>query len=189
MQGLFHFLDRFQKLSDVEKQKIKSVCSVIKMNKNEIIEATDSIATKLYFLQSGVVRIFYYKDGIDVTEFFAFEGNLVARVQSILTKKRSAKSIQMLEAGELVAIDAAQFFQLCNDSRSIERLYRLILEDSYLSVVDRVESIQFNSVQERYTALLEHHELFQKVPLKYIASYLGITQVSLSRIRAKYREV
>lgn len=187
MQALFDYFEQFQKLSDGDKQAIAETCSLKQVKKNEMIETVGSSSKTIYFLKTGIARIFYYKDGIDVTEFFALSGNLVARVKSLLTKKTSSKAIQMLADGELIAINATRFFQLFDNFPTIERLFRLILEASYLEVVERLESIQFHSAKERYADLLEEMEIIQKVPLKYVASYLGITQVSLSRIRANHQ--
>lgn len=186
MQLLFDFFQQFQKLSDADKLAIDSTCSVIKVEKQQIIEPVGSTSKTLYFLKSGIVRIFYYKDGLEVTEFFAFAGDLVARVKSMLTQQTSSKAIQMLEAGELIAIDMPSFLHLFEKHPNIERLFRLLLEDVLVKAVDRIESIQFHSAAERYAAIMEEQKLIQKVQLKYIASFLGITQVSLSRIRANY---
>ncbi len=184
MKELFDYFGQLIKLSETEIAAIQKTCSIKKGSKQEIIEAIGSTANAIYFLRSGVVRTFYYKDGIEVTEYFALAGDLVARVKSLLTNKPSAKAIQLLEDGELIAINATQFFELFKTYPNIERLYLLLLEASYIAVVERVENIQFHSAKERYAALILKEELMQKVPLKYIASYLGITQVSLSRIRA-----
>ena len=115
---------------------------------------------------------------------FAFENNLVARVESLFRGLPSNKGIQILEDAEIVAINAAALFQLYDNFPDIERLARKITEAAYVESVNRLESIQFHSADERYKALLEEDpNILQRVPLKYIASYLGITQVSLSRIR------
>lgn len=184
MQTLFDYFEQFQKLSDADKQAIRTTCSIKKRDKQELVETIGSTANTIYFLKTGIARIYYYKDGVEVTEFFALAGNLVARVQSLLTHKTSSKAIQMLTAGELIAINATQFFQLFDTFPTIERLFRLLLQAAYLESVERIESIQFHTAKERYAALLTEMEIIQQVPLKYIASYLGITQVSLSRIRA-----
>jgi CRP-like cAMP-binding protein len=70
----------------------------------------------------------------------------------------------------------------------IERLFRKIIEQAYVHAVNRMEAIQFHAAEERYAQLLEDKpDLVKRIPLKHIASYLGITQVSLSRIRAAIR--
>jgi len=85
-----------------------------------------------------------------------------------------------------VAINSAQLFQLYDNHPDIERLFRKIFENAYVVTVNRIESLQFHSAEERYNNLLHlSKNIIKRVPLKYIASYLGITQVSLSRIRAK----
>lgn len=184
IQPLLNHFEQFQKLSEKDRDAIGAICSIKQVQKLEVIESVGSTSNTIYFLKSGLARIYYYKEEIEITEFFALTGNLIARVQSLLTNTPSYKAIQMLEPGELIAINATQFFQLFDHSPKIERLFRLLLQASYLDTVERIESIQFHSAKERYAALQNQTEIIQKVPLKYIASYLGITQVSLSRIRA-----
>ena len=84
-----------------------------------------------------------------------------------------------------MAIDAIALFKLYDKFPEIERLFRKIFEAGHVDTVNRIEGIQFHTAEERYKALLnEANDVLKKVPLKYAASYLGITQVSLSRIRA-----
>jgi CRP-like cAMP-binding protein len=106
-------------------------------------------------------------------------------VESLFTGKPSRKAIQVLEDAEIVAINANQLFKLYDSFPEIERLFRKIFEAAYVQTVNRIEGMQFHSAEERYNALLsEAPNVLMRVPLKYVASYLGITQVSLSRIRA-----
>lgn len=87
----------------------------------------------------------------------------------------------------MVAINANQLFKLYDTFPEIERLFRKIFEVAYVETVNRIEGMQFHSAEERYNALLnEAPNVLMRVPLKYVASYLGITQVSLSRIRAQH---
>jgi len=107
------------------------------------------------------------------------------RVESLFAQRPSQKGIQIIETAEIIAINATKLFALYDQYSAIERLFRKIFEQGYVETVNRLESLQFYAAEERYTRLLEEMpELLQRVPLKYIASYLGITQVSLSRIRA-----
>jgi len=140
----------------------------------------------IYFVTKGVLRIYYYKDGVDVSESFEFENSIVARVESLFSGKPSRKAIQCVEDVELTAIDATKLFALYEEHPEIETLFRKIYEAAYVRTVNRIESLQFHSAEERYNNLLaDHPNVLQKVPLKHISSFLGITQVSLSRIRAK----
>lgn len=184
MTKLFEYFDKFQNLSADTKKALTEVCSTVTVKKNETLQPFGHTCKTIYFIKSGIARIYYYKDGTDITECFAFEGNIIARVESLFTGKPSQKAIQILENAEIIAINATQLFKLYDIYPQIERLFRLIFETAYVETISRIESIQFHSAEERYLALLKETEIVQKIPLKHIASYLGITQVSLSRIRA-----
>ena len=156
------------------------------MQKNKDLQPIGYTCKTIYFINKGIARIYYFKDGIDITDSFALENNVIARVESLFTGKPSRKGIQVLEDSEIVAIDATQLFKLYDRYPEIERLFRKIFEAGHVETVNRIEGIQFHTAEERYKALLEEApDIIQRVPLKYIASYLGITQVSLSRIRGQ----
>lgn len=187
MLELFNYFDRFIAISPESKMAFKKICSTISVKKNEILQPVGHTCKTIYFLQSGIARIYYYKDGLDITESFAFEGNIVVRVESLFTGKPSQKAIQILEDAEIVAINANKLFNLYDTFPQIERLFRLIFETGYVETINRIESIQFHSAEERYLSLLNETNIVNQIPLKHIASYLGITQVSLSRIRANFK--
>lgn len=155
--------------------------------KNELIQNIGSRCSTIYILLSGGARIFYYKGGKDITEHFAFSNEMIVRAESLLTGRVTSKGIQAIDDVELVAIDASQLFKLYDEYHEIERLFRLIFEREYVNALRRMESFQFMSAKERYLELLETTNYVHTIPLKYIASYLGVTQVTLSRIRADIR--
>lgn len=156
------------------------------MEKNRDLQSIGHTCRTIYFINKGVARIYYFRDDTDITESFAFENQVVVRYESLFTGRPSRKAIQVLEDTELVAIDAGKLFQLYDQYPQIERLFRRIFEAAHVETINRIESIQFHSAAERYHDLLRDMPgIVQRVPLKYIASYLGITQVSLSRIRAR----
>lgn len=171
-----------QALSDLEK-----ITVVKNYEKNEIIQNIGSKCKTVYLVKSGCARIFYYKDGNDITEHFAFENELIVRVESLFTGKPTSKGIQAIDNTTIISIDSESLFRLYDIHHDIERLFRILFEREYVNTVKRIESLQFKSAKERYIELLETTDYVQKIPLKYIATYLGITQVSLSRIRADIR--
>lgn len=169
-------------------QAVAGISGILHIPKNEDLQPIGKTCKTIYFINKGVARIYYYKDGQDITDSFAFENQIIVRVESLFTGQPSRKGIQVLEDTELVAIDANRLFELYDRCPDIERLFRKVFEASHVELVNRIEGIQFHSAEERYRALLvEAPDLVLRVPLKYIASYLGITQVSLSRIRAATR--
>lgn len=184
---LFQYFRKHNSLSKEAENAIAGISSVINIKKNQDLQSIGHTCKTIYFINKGIARIYYYKNGIDITESFAFENNIIARVESLFTAKPSRKAIQVLEDSEIVAIDATRLFDLYDTYPEIERLFRKIFEAGYVDTIHRMEGIQFHSAEERYLALLKETEIVQKIPLKHIASYLGITQVTLSRIRTAIR--
>lgn len=184
MESLITYLQHIQPLSPEAVQALKGICSTLQIKKGRDLQAIGQTCRALYFLETGAARIYYFKDGTDVTEYFAFENSLIARVESLFTGKPSRKGIQILEDAHIIAINAVALNALYNLFLEVERLMRKVTEQGYVDTVNRLESLQFHTAEERYKALVqEHPEIVQRVPQKLIASYLGITPVSLSRIR------
>ena len=186
MTSLFQFFRKYNTLSKEAENAIAEISEIIFVKKNKDLQPIGHTCKTIYFIKKGVARIYYFKDGIDITESFFFENSLIARVESLFTGKPSRKAIQVLEDAEIIAINANGLFKLYDTFPEIERLFRKIFEAAYVDTVNRIEGIQFHSAEERYKALLdEDPNVIQRIPLKYVASYLGITQVSLSRIRGQ----
>jgi CRP-like cAMP-binding protein len=184
MTSLFQYFSKYNPLSKEAGQAISEISSIVTIKKNTDLQPIGHTCKTIYFIKKGVARIYYFKDGIDITESFFFENSIIARVESLFTGKPSRKAIQILEDAEIIAIDANQLFKLYDTFPEIERLFRKIFEAAYVETINRIEGMQFHTAEERYNALLgQAPNVLIRVPLKYVASYLGITQVSLSRIR------
>jgi CRP-like cAMP-binding protein len=186
MEALFKYLSEFNPLSNEAKEAIADISSTVQVKKKQDLQPIGHTCKTIYFLKKGVARIFYYKEGIDITESFSFENNIVVRFESLFAGQPSKKGIQALEDSEFIAINAVQLSKLYDRFPEIERLFRKITEEELVENINRVESIQFNTAEERYNSLIKQApDILKRVPLKYIASYLGITPVSLSRIRGQ----
>ncbi len=184
LQPLFQFFKKYNSLSTDGEKAIAAISSINSFKKNIDLQSIGHTCKTIYFINKGIARIYYFKDGIDITENFYFENSIIARVESLFTGKPSRKAIQILEDAEIIGINSNQLFKLYDSFPEIERLFRKIFEAAYVETVHRIEGIQFHTAEERYKALLqEAPDVLMRIPLKYVASYLGITQVSLSRIR------
>jgi CRP-like cAMP-binding protein len=185
MDSLFTYFSKYNKLSLEAERAISDISKVTSVKKNADLQKIGHTCKTIYFIHKGIARIYYYKDGNDITESFSFENSIIARVESLFSGKPSRKAIQVLEDAEFIAIDSEKLVKLYDAFPDIERLFRKIFEQGYVDTVHRMESIQFHTAEERYAVLLkENPEVVKRIPLKHVASYLGITQVSLSRIRA-----
>jgi len=184
--SLFKYFETIHCIPGEAKKKVEEISSVTTIKKNKDLQPIGHTCKTIYFITKGVARIYYYKDDNDITECFAFENQIIARVESLFSGNPSKKGIQALEDSEFVAIQAVPLFKLYDEFPEVERLFRRIFEAAYVDTVNRIESIQFHTAEERYKALLnEAPNIIQRIPLKHVASYLGITQVSLSRIRSQ----
>lgn len=184
-EQLGEYLLTYQHLPQQDLQKIFAISKVLHLSKNEILQPIGKSCRNIYFINKGLARIYYYKDGLDITEGFAFEKNLAVRFESLFTGQPSRKGIQVLEDTKVIAISASELEKLYDVHPLIERLFRKLFEACHVETINRIETIQFHTAEERYKHLLqEAPDVIKRVQLKYIASYLGITQVSLSRIRS-----
>ena len=141
------------------------------------------------FILSGAVRYFYIKDGEELTGYFSFENEYVSSYKSYLTGTPALSYIQALAETSLITISHKNMqLMLANPmlAYKMERFGRLIAEHYLICYEDRVSSFITKSPEERYLELLSTgREILQRMPQHYIAHFLGITPVSLSRIRKR----
>ncbi len=142
-------------------------------------------AQSMFFIQKGLARAFYFHDGKDVTDYFAIDGQFIGAVPSLFTGQPSEKAIQLIEESEVYHFNSADFERLCSIHHDLEHIARRLANFALLEEQQRIESLRFYSMKERYTLLEKKYPgIANRCPLHYIASYLGTTQVSISRIRA-----
>ncbi len=152
---------------------------------NDILLRIDQVAKYMYFIYKGLGRVYYERDGLDITDYFAMEGQFIGAVPSLFTGQPSHKAVQLLEDAEVYYISSTDFEWCCAQYHDIERAGRKLAVFGMLVEQQRIEDIRFLSARERYLELEKKYPgISNRCPLKHIASYLNITQVSLSRIRA-----
>lgn len=139
----------------------------------------------LYFLEQGALRGYYTLEGKEITHWFAFENDFVTSFHSFITQQPAVENIQLLEGSILWNISKERLNILLNKFSEIERVVRIVYENYYIQLEERFINSQFKSATERYQNILEEMpHVIEKIPLGYIASYLGISQETLSRIRS-----
>lgn len=147
------------------------------------------ICREFHFLASGLARVFYYKDGKEVTAWFAAEWGIASAIDSLFSGKPSIYNIELLEDSDIYSFQYHQLELLVKQFPIIERLGRLVVTNNYLLLDERMKLYAFCTAEERYERLLQQlPDVFLRVSLKHIASYLGISQEHLSRIRGIYRK-
>lgn len=154
-------------------------------SKHHRLHHEDTVCNDLFIIQTGLARAFYHKDGQDITAHFAFEKTTITAIDSFIQRKRSRYTIELLEDATLATVSHKSLYGLLDEKPEYEKFVRIYLEQIYIDLAERVEDLLFNTAKERYVKLIEKYpDILQRVHLKHIASYVGITQETLSRIRA-----
>ncbi|MEM9649945.1 MAG: Crp/Fnr family transcriptional regulator [Bacteroidota bacterium] len=152
--------------------------------KNHLLHEQDTVCKEIFLIQEGLARTFFYKDGKDVTVHLASEGEIITAVDSIISLKKSRYHVELLEDSTVLSISYEALQGLLSQHPEYEKYVRLVLERMYTEGADRIEQFLFFSAKERYENLVRTRpQIIQRVNLGHIASYLGMTQETLSRIR------
>lgn len=181
----FHaIIDAVYPVSKAAEEKLRLHTEEVTLNKHTILLKAGKVASRIYFIKKGVVRAFSDHDDGEITFWFGEEGETILPMRSYVENEKAYENIELLEDCILYGIDISNLRQLFNEHIDIANWGRTLAEKELLKLESRMISRELLSARQRYDTLLQSQpSLLQRVPLKYIASYLGITPVSLSRIR------
>ena len=142
------------------------------------------VARRMFFIEKGVIRLFFNDFKKDVTAQFFFEGSLVCSMESFLEHKPSKFSLETLENGVYYSLDRESHARLMQDIPNYQDHFQHFLGQRMFHYLNSLlDYIRFSPEERYHSLLINHPEILQRVPQYYIASYLGITPVSYSRIR------
>jgi CRP-like cAMP-binding protein len=137
-----------------------------------------------HFIKTGCLREWFNKDGREITFQFFFEGQAVASIDSFLNNQPSLYTIESIEPSDIISISKDRFEKFCQLSPEFKEGFQELMYQRFRNYANLFLSRIKDSPRERYEDLiLNHPEIIKRVPQHYIASYLGITPISLSRIR------
>ncbi len=186
MQNLLTHISNYYPLSNDAQSALHDCFEKISLSKHEFLLTEGQVCRHLYFLESGALRGYYDLDGKEITHWFGFENDFITSFHSFITQQPAVENIQLLEGSILWKISKEELTKLFNQYHEIERLVRIVYEKYYIRLEERFVNAQFKSAKERYEQLLSQApHILERISLGFIASYLGISQETLSRIRAK----
>lgn len=183
MKELSDFIKSQINISDSDLETILSNFDEQTIKKDRFLIKRGQVVTSYFFIKSGGLRIYFDKDDKQITGWLAFQNDFFTELNSLKSGQPTQFSIQTIEDTILLSISKTQMDSLYNKFSSWQQFGRQIWEDAFLKVVNGILSYQTLTAEERYLNMMKQSDLLQRVPLKQLASYLGITQTSLSRLR------
>lgn len=173
-------------ISDESWQLFSDICTTRQFSKNEFVLQQGAICQGIYFVNSGLLRNYYLKDGKEVSEWFTFEGSFCFSIISFFKDVPSHLAIQCLEDSEVITISREGLMCLKSQNFEIADIVFSLISNSLILSQKRMLSLQFETAIQRYENLIKiYPNILQRVPLLYIASYLGVSAETLSRIRSQ----
>jgi len=180
------FCDNLTPLTNIAINDLEYIVKEKTFKKGEYILHQERICRNLYFINSGLVKMFRYSEGKEFIMNFFREENMFTVLNSFPFQTPSEYNIIALESTSVQYISSGALEELCHKHHCIETFYRKILSHATYNMMHRIKEMLTQSHEDHYKQYLEdNHELVQRISLGDLACYLGISQVSLSRIRSR----
>lgn len=183
MHTFRQFIHQYVLLSDKDWAQIEPCLVKKEVTSNTLLLEEGKICRHLYFLEQGLLRFFILKNGNDITKFFTDTAYALTSQNSFANQVPAKESIETLEDCVLWQMTHEDVYRLLENNRWSEFVRKLVQEVQFFTE-EILEEMQTETAENRYKLILDNNPtLLQRVPLKHLASYLGIAQQSLSRIR------
>lgn len=186
MQAILSFLNPELSADKIILDDFSSRIIFHEYKKGECLYRPGDRCNHLYFVLQGLVRASYFKEGKDISCHFTKEGEVCTAIDAFFQRSKTQYQLEFLEEGHVAGISHSDLHELFDLYPRFGKFGRELVIHEYGILVERVNSIQFFTAKERYDRFMaDNADLFQRVSLGHIASFLGISQETLSRIRAK----
>jgi CRP-like cAMP-binding protein len=176
---------KYSTMTHDELDILESILVPVKFNKGTSILSEGEICRNIYYIAKGMVRQFYFKNGKQLTEHMAVEGNIVMCIESLFKEEPTHLQMEALETSAVFCMPKQRLEEVALHNVNIQILYRKILEESLIQSQVHADLVRFESAQDRYRKLCKlQPQVILRAPLVYIASYLQMTPETLSRVRS-----
>ncbi len=178
-------IETFVALTTEDWELLAPHLSIKTVKKDELFAQAGKVGKEVGIVLQGAMRHYYVKDGEEKTTYFYFENAFVGPYMSCITGKPSELNFEALTDTTLIVFPYSAFKNAIDQSKQWERFARLLAEWALIGVEERMAGLLMLSPEERYIALINSNKtkILERIPQHLIANYLGITPVSLSRIR------
>ena len=181
--SLQRFISKYVNLSDEELEDITNKFKSKILKKNDYLLREGDTCKDLAFVQKGCLRLYYLNDDIEVSVWFAFEQSSAIEIYSFISGNPSNYFIQAVEDSEVLYLPKTELNKLYQTQPKMQEMMRNFWEDVVLNLIERFTALQKDSAEKRYLDLLNKPAYLETIPQKHLASFIGVTPTSLSRIR------
>lgn len=157
------------------------------IKKNDYLLQEGQVCKDIIFVQEGCLRLYYISNDIETSVWFSFKNSSAIEISSFISEEPTSYYLQAIEDSEILILSKVELNKLYHTYPKMQEMMKNFLEDVVLNLIKRFTSLQRDSAEKRYLDLLSKPTYLQKIPQKYLASFIGVTPTSLSRIRRKIR--
>lgn len=176
---------RFSTMTHEELDILENLLIPMKFKKGTDILSQGQVAEYIYYLHTGLIRQYYFKNGKEMTSNLAVDGSIFMSVESLFRETPSNEVIEALETCHIFAIPKKRLENVALHNQNIQILYRKILEESLIECQVHADLVRFETAQDRYRRICKQMpKVVLRAPLVFIASFLEMTPETLSRVRS-----
>ena len=186
-EKLLLYIRSLVSISEEEFGEFKDRFVPLKLKRNDYLLRAGEVCMYNYFVVKGAFRMFHINaEGQELTRYFAFENKFGTNLTSLIEGSPSLENLQAMEPLEVLRISKTDFFQLVETVPQVNKVYLNILQNAYITSQKRIYDLQGMSALDRLKWLLgQYPGILNRIPSRLIASYLGITPFTLSRLKAE----
>lgn len=190
-ENLFAHIEQKVRLTPTEKEQISSFFRVKKLRKRQFLLQEEEVCMNFAFVSQGLLKSYVLDEkGNENINLFGWEGWWIADFQSFLFQTPATLAIEAIEDCELLLLSRINYDQMLEEVPVMERYFRLVYERSLATKDQRLVYAQSYSAEEKYFYLIQTYpELIQRIPQSLLASFLGLTPETFSRIKHKKRDL
>lgn len=176
---------RFSTMTHEELDILEGLLIPMKVKKGTDILEHGQVSEYIYYLHTGLIRQYYYKNGKEMTSNLAVDGSIFMSIESLFRETPTGEVIEALETCYIFAIPKHRLENVALHTQNIQILYRKILEEALIEAQAHADLVRFETAQDRYRRICKQMpKVVLRAPLVYIASFLEMTPETLSRVRS-----
>ena len=176
---------KYSTMTHEELDILESILVPMKFAKGEMILNEGEVCENIYYIDRGLIRQFYFKNGKQITEHLGEDQTIFMCIESLFREEPTKLQVEAIEPSIVYALPKQRLEQVALHNVNIQILYRKILEESLIISQVHADLVRFETAQDRYKKMCKlNPQVILRAPLVYIASYLQMTPETLSRVRA-----